>query len=199
MATSKKATAENTPEDINKEATETEHVPEPKPIAAEKKAEKEVEEKKRLMPKDIDPTQYVIVKNGFQGKLVYISARTHERFVWDSFGDEQEMELRELRNAKGSAKKFFENNWFMFDKDDAWIIDYLGVGRMYKYALDLDGFDEIFSKDPKEITEIISKLSPGQKRSLSYRARDLIKDEVIDSMRVVSALEKALGVELVER
>ena len=79
-------------------------------------------EKKPLVPKDIDPSQYVTVRNGFQGRLVYKSKRTGERFVWDSFGAEQDMELSELRNARNSNKKYFINNWFMFD--EPWIVDY---------------------------------------------------------------------------
>ena len=152
-----------------------------------------------IVPKDVDPTTIITVKNGFQGKLIYISPRTRERFVWDEFGDEQEMELRELRNAKSSAKKFFENNWFMFDDDYAWVIDYLGLGRYYKYAAKLEDFDTIFDKSPEEIKEIVDSMSVGQKKSLSYRTRQLVADGEIDSRKVIAALEEALDVELIER
>lgn len=156
-------------------------------------------ENKPIIPKDIDPNQIIIVRNGHQGKLIYESPRTHERFKWESFGDEQEMELRELRNAKSSAKKFFINNWFMFDEDYAWVIDYMGLKQYYKNAISLDDFDEIFQKKPDEIKNIISKLSSGQKKSVAYRARHLIANEEIDSHKVISALEKALGVDLIEK
>ena len=53
-----------------------------------------------VIPKEIDPSQYVTVKNGFQGRLVYRSSRTGETFIWDGFGSEQEMELRELKNVR---------------------------------------------------------------------------------------------------
>lgn len=162
---------------------------------AKKVAEKT--EPKRIIPKDIDPDQYVTVRNGFQGKLVYISKHTGERFVWDQFGAEQEMELRELKNAKNSYKKFFENNWFMFDED--WIVDYLGVQRFYRNAVRIEDFDEIFQKDAKTISEIISDMSDGQKKSVAYRARVLIADGAIDSNKAITALEESLGVELVER
>lgn len=162
-------------------------------------AEKSTKSKKPIVPKDIDINQYVTVKNGFQGTLVYESPRTHEVYLWEGFGAEQEMELRELKNAKSASKKFFENNWFMFDKDDEWIIDYLGVGQYYKNALSLDDFDEIFTKQPSELSDIISKLSPGQQRSVIYRAAQLIKAREIDSIRVIETLEKALGVRLIER
>lgn len=159
-----------------------------------KAAEKTV---KPIVPKDIDPEQYVTVRNGFQGRLVYVSKHTGERFVWDQFGAEQEMELRELKNAKNSYKKFFENNWFMFDED--WIVDYLGVQRFYRNAVRIEDFDEIFQKDAKTIYEIISDMSDGQKKSVAYRARVLIADGAIDSNKAITALEESLGVELVGR
>lgn len=147
--------------------------------------------------KDVDPDQYVTVRNGFQGRLVYKSKKTGEIFVWDGFGSEQEMELRELKNAKNSYKKFFENNWFMFDED--WIVDYLGVRKFYKNAIRIDEFDSVFEKDAASIKKDISMLSLGQKKSLAYRARILIADGKIDSNRVITALEESLGVELIER
>lgn len=152
---------------------------------------------KKPIPKKIDPHQYITVRNGFQGKLIYVSKRTGEKFVWENFGDEQEIELIELKNAKNASKKFFINNWFVFD--DSWVIDYLGVGQFYKNALRLEDFDRVFTLSPDEIRETIGKLSAGQKRSLAYRAKELIAHGGIDSMRVISALEDALGIELTEK
>lgn len=145
---------------------------------------------------NIDANQYVVVRNGFQGQLVYRSRKTGELFTWEEFGDEQEMELRELRNAKSSAKAFFSNNWFMFDED--WIIDYLGVGNFYKTAIPIEGFDDLFSLDAESIKETIAGLSDGQKESVAYRARDLVAEDRIDSKSVIKALESSLGITLAE-
>lgn len=161
--------------------------------------EKVVEEKKPVIAKDIDLNQLIVVRNGYQGRLVYKSPRTHEKFVWPEFGSEQMIELLELRNAKNTFKKYFINNWFMFDDEYAWVIDYLGMSQYYKYALRVDGFDDIFSKSPSEIEKTIVKLSSGQKKSIGYRARQMIADGEIDSNKAIAALEKALGIELVER
>ena len=173
MATNKKSTVNRTDEEI------------------------EIEVSKKINPKEIDLNQYVVVRNGFQGRLFYRSSRTGERFVWDEFGAEQEMELRELRNARSSKKQFFVNNWFMFD--DEWVIDYLGMQKYYKNAVSIDQFDKIFTKTPTEIKKIIGGMSAGQKRSAAYRARQLIAEEKIDSNKVISTLEEALGVELIDR
>lgn len=156
----------------------------------------EPEPKKTLIPKDIDDSQYVTVVNGFHGILVYKSRKTGEEFVWEKYGDEQEMELRELKNAKSSSKAFFENNWFMFN--EKWIVDYLGVGRLYKNAIGIDTYDSIFEKSPEEIQEIVGEMKRGQKSSLAYRAKELITEGKIDSLRVITALEESLGIELIE-
>lgn len=162
------------------------------------KAEPEAS-KTRIIPKEVDPNQYVIVRNGFQGKLVYISPRTGERFSWDSFGDEQEMELRELRNVKSSCKKLFENNWFMFDDEDSWVVDYLGIRQYYKNSLNIDNFDSVFSLTPEEIKKTITPLSKGLKKSIAYRARQLLSEGEIDSRKSIAALEESLDIELIEK
>lgn len=152
-----------------------------------------------IVAKEVDPNQIIVVRSGFHGRLVYKSPRTREKFVWGEFGADQEMELRELRNAKSANKKYFENNWFMFDEEFEWVISYLGLTQYYKNALPIDGFDGLFKKTPSEIEKAISKLSKGQKKSIGYRAKQLIAEGEIDSNKAIAALEKALGVELVER
>lgn len=155
------------------------------------------EEAQNVVAKKIDPEEYVIVRNGFYGRLIYKSSRTGERFVWESFGDEQEITLRELRNARNNNKKFFENNWFMFDED--WIISYLGVRQYYANALNMEAFDELFDKKADELKTIISGMNKGQKKSVAYRAMEMIADGKIDSRKTIAALEEALGLELTEK
>ncbi len=145
---------------------------------------------------ELDPNMYVTVKNGFNGTLVYKSRRTGERFVWEEFGDEQEIELQELKNARNASKSFFINNWFLFD--DPEIIEWLGVGQYYKNSLSADKFIALFDLAPDDIVKTVEKLSGGQKTSLVFRAKQMIRDGEIDSIKTITALEKSLGIELIE-
>lgn len=156
-----------------------------------------VEEKKVYKPKQLDPDSIVTVKNGFNGKLVYTSSKTGERFFWDGFGDEQDMELSELKNARSSGKKYFINNWWLFD--DPEVVDYLGMTKYYKFALNIDDFETLFDLPADKLADRISVLSEGQKKSVAYRAKQMIADGGIDSNRVIQTLEECLGIELVER
>ena len=157
----------------------------------------QAEKKQQFVPKTLDPNQLVTVYNGFQGKLVYKSKRTGEEYVWSEFGVDQDMELSELKNIRSSNKKYFINNWFMFD--DPEVVEYLGVTQYYKFALKIDEFDSLFTMSPDALCERIGKLSDGQKKSVAYRAKQLIAEGGIDSNKTIATLEKCLGIELIER
>ena len=189
MATTRSKVSKNT-STTNKSTTKT--------TTGEKTTINSTTEKKQYKVKcNLDPNMVVTVKNGTQGVLIYKSKRTGERFEWAAFGDEQEMDLQELKNAKNSSKAFFVNNWFLIE--DPEILEYLGISQYYKYALNFSSFDELFERDANEIKETVSQLSNGQKKSVAYRAKQLIADGVIDSIRVISALEESLSIELIDR
>lgn len=152
-----------------------------------------------IVPKSVDPDEYVTVHNGHHGILIYKSKRTGEVFTWDEYGEEQEMQIRELKDAKNSNKKFFINNWFVFDEDYQWVIDYLGMRNFYRNSIGLGKFDDIFKLSPAELKAEIENMSDGQKSSISCRARQLIIDGEIDSRKIIATLEETLGVELIEK
>ncbi len=181
--------ATKTPPDIGAEK--------PVPTGTPAGADDAARGKPKFTAKDIDPDQYITVRNGFQGRLVYKSKKTGEKYVWDAFGDEQDMELSELKRARSSSKAHFINNWFMFN--EPWVVDYLGVGQFYKSAVRIEDFDKIFSLPASEVEKALDGMPEGQKRSAAYRARQLIEEGAIDSNKTIAALEKGLGVQLVEK
>ena len=174
-----------------------------KPAASRKPAEaKSVPEEKAPAPAPVQkrtfrPDEYVTVINGFDGRLVYKSTKTGEKFVFDAFGSTHEMEIQELKKAKSDSKKFFEKNWFLID--DPEVIEYLGVGEYYKDALTYAEFDQIADMTADEISARMAKVSDGQKIAIAHYARKLIKGGKIDSMKAITALEKGLGVQLTDK
>lgn len=147
--------------------------------------------------KQLDPNMIVSVKNGFPGPLVYISSRTGERFRWEELGDEQDMELQELKNARNSSKAFFANNWFMLD--DPEVIEYLGVAEYYKRAFNLGNEAILQAMSPSEIKAAVAAMPNGRQLALKYRVKQMIEDGTLDSIKSITAFEDALGVELIER
>lgn len=152
---------------------------------------------KTYKAKSFDPNQYVTVRNGFQGRLVYTSRKTGERYIWDHFGEEQDMEISELKSARNAHKKFFVENWFMFD--DPAVVEYLGLNQYYKDALRIEEFEHLFDFPISDMKAKVSKLSNGQKKSVIYLAKKRIDDGTIDSRQKIAALEEVLGTDLIEQ
>ena len=159
--------------------------------------EKEAPKQAYTVRKQLDPHTIVTVKNGFPGMLIYESSKTGEMFRWESLGDEQDMELQELKNARNASKAFYVNNWFRID--DPEILDYLGVAEYYKNALNLIDDETLRALKPEDIRSTVMKMSDGQKLALKYRVKQMIENGDIDSMKMITAFEEALGVELIER
>ena len=149
--------------------------------------------------KNVDMNQYITVRNGYPGQLVYTSKRTGEKFLWEHYGDEQDIQLMELRNARNTSKKFFDHNWFVFDDEFDWVIDFLGVRAFYNNIINLEGVDALFKKTPEQIAAELTTLTNGQKRTVAYRAMEMIRNKEIDSLSVIEVLEKGLGIALVDR
>jgi hypothetical protein len=145
----------------------------------------------------IDPNTIVPVTNGFQGLLVVKNRRTNDTFIFEEFGDVQDMTYGDLKAIRSSDRAFFENNWLLFD--DPEILDALDVTKYYSKALSISGFDDLFEKEPNEIKRIIAGLSKAQRRSVAYKARNMIILNELDSLKVIDVLEESLGIKLLER
>ena len=78
------------------------------------------------------------------------------------------------------------------------MIEYLGLSEYYKNAFSYDEFDQLADMTADEIAERMTKVSEGQKIAIAHHARRMIAEGKIDSMRAITALEKGLGVQLIE-
>jgi hypothetical protein len=151
------------------------------------------------VPENVDPHMLIPVRSGFHGLLTYVNPRTKEETYWRSFGDIQDLELTDLRGVKSTCKKFYERNYFLFDDEYSWVIKYLGVEKYYDHALSVKGFDELFTKTPSEIKEILARMPEGQKMSMVNGVKDKVASGEIDSFKIIKALEEGLHVNLTEQ
>lgn len=167
-------------------------------MATTKKPEKISFQKISEVPENVDSHMLIPVISGFHGLLTYVNPRTKEETHWYKFGDVQDLELTDLRDVKATCRRFYERNYFLFDDEYSWVIKYLGVEKYYDHTLSVDGVDEIYTKSPNEIKEVLSKIPEGQKKSMINRTREKIASGEIDSYKVIKALEEGLGVSLTD-
>lgn len=158
-------------------------------------SEKPIVAKKRVK-KDLPLNTLVPCSNGTYGKLIYVSSRTGETHEWDEYGDTEYLELSELVTMRNSQKRFFTENWIMIDDMD--VLQFLGVEKYYEKALNSEEMESLFETDPNELSEKIHGMTDGMKNTVAFYASEKIKDGSLDSRKMISVLENALGVELIE-
>ena len=156
-----------------------------------------VEKQHIKLRKTLPPEAIIPVINGFQGKLIAQNRRTHEEFIWEEFGDVQDLTFADVKSIYSTDKAFFSNNWFLFE--DTLVLEVLNAEKYYTNALTVEDFDTLFDKTSDEIKAIVSKLNHSQKMSVCYKARNAVANHEIDSLSVITALEDSLGVKLVDR
>lgn len=136
-------------------------------------------------------------RSGVAGNLIYKSLLNPGYTVeWNSLGEVQEMEYRELVSMRGNQRKFFEENWILID--DPAVIKKLGVERYYKNSLTTDDFEEVFAMPAEKIKEIVPTLPGGTKDAIASEAKKKIESGELDSRSAIKALEDSLSVELEE-
>lgn len=194
--TTKKTTTTNIAESKKTAEKNIQNVETTETVPVTTQTVKEPTVKARRVKVDLPLNYEVDVINGFHGKLTYVGKNSGAFVEWEEFGDRQVLDLKELKNAFASQKKFFKENWWLFDDPD--VIEFLRAEEFYKNALNSDGFDDIFTKTPDEIADIVSNMSRGQRKSLAYRTIEMINSGELDSRKTIMALKEALGFELVE-
>jgi hypothetical protein len=154
----------------------------------------------------VPTSSYVVVRANQYGGLKYINQRTGFSIEWDGFGSVQFVSLEELVNMRNTQRKFFEKNWIIIEGfsseefsgiSSEEILDFLQIKQYYKAELCPDNIEDIFKLSPEEIEIRLPRMSNGIKQMVVLRANDLIENGKLDSIKVVRAIESALGCELI--
>lgn len=155
---------------------------------------------KTIVEKKTIPLNYIIpVKSGVQGGLVYVSRKNGYELHWDKYGSIEYMEYSELVAMKNGHKRFFEDNWIFFEDTEDFtaedIYRALLVDKYYKFIINLDNIDDVFSYSVDDIETKIPNMSTGLKQTIASRAKELIDEgnPILDSMTKIKAFEKALN------
>lgn len=173
---------------------------------------KEYEEKLKAQSEDLKSNAKTIQNNSripldtivpvvcnVDGGLYYESPKIRGYAIeWGGYKSVEYVELSELVTMKNAARRFFEDNWIVFEDTDEYttgqLYDFLKVTKFYKNALTPETIDSIFDKTPAEIIKIVTHLSKGMKDTISTRVKIKIDSGELDSKGKIDAFEKALGV-----
>lgn len=185
----------------------------PKTIKTETTTEK-TDEVKIVKEKKVEkinirtlPLHTVInVRSNVFGELIYKSIKNGFKVSWNDNITPLGFTLDELLIMRNTQPKFFERTWIVIDgfidteisetlsAED--IYEYLQATKFYKSFLCPENIDELFTMKPDDIVKRLRGTSTINKDAVIIRANEMIESGELDSIRVITTLEKELGCEL---
>lgn len=156
---------------------------------------------KTMPPKrvEVSLTDLVCVQSCFHGDLFYKSKRNGSIVEWQTFGEEQYMDVDELMYMRNTQPTFFKEQWIRLVGDNADnVFTFLHLDRYCKNNLKFDNFDDIFEMEPDTIKSVVKEFAPSLRDSFARRAMELIDSEDLTDLKIIKAIEVATGCKLIQ-
>jgi hypothetical protein len=155
--------------------------------------EKEVKTTTKKVKKLTDDTMVTVIGN-FSGDLIYRSPRTQDDWRW-TYGDEDEMSIRELKTMKATSRRFFEDKWITFAEHEADdIIKHLKLEKYFKDGFTQDDMEDIFEKSVEEISDILDMATHNEKSLILTKAREQYESGELTNTHIIRLIEEKLQV-----
>lgn len=141
-----------------------------------------------------DETMVTVIGN-WGGDLFYRSPRTQDEWRW-SFGDEDEMSIRELKTMKAQHRRFFEDKWITFHEKDQDVISHLKLDSYYKDGIQQDDLEDIFDRSVEELSDIIETATSNEKSLIINKAREQFESGELTNLHIIRLIEDKLQVDI---
>jgi len=162
------------------------------------KAETKVENIKKPKVWKPDLTRMICIKNIAKGKLIYKSKRQMGyTIVWEKRGALNYMELGEFINLKNSDMRFITEPWIrIMEEDEVEILKYANVYQYFKSIIEIDDVDALLRLPFDKFCSKFDKLPDSFKKTVAERAKDMIANGELDSIKIKKYIEQQLDIEL---
>lgn len=140
-------------------------------------------------PKDSD---YGTVQSLVEGDLIALDSNGYE-IIWNGYGDEQELTLKDVKHIKRKSKRFFDECWIRIPEEWEKV---LRIEGYLDSDIDLDRIDNFFNMEPEKFNTMFTKASNGVRRIVIDKAVEKIYKSELDSRRIINIIQKESKVDL---
>lgn len=138
--------------------------------------------------KTFDPSEGILCRSLTKGGLYIEGVKTGILYEFDDYGDETEIEYRDLiAMVRARSPRIFKSNFIILDKD--FISENSQVKRFYENNYNLIELENILDLPTDEMIAEIDNLPDGAKESIKNIAASKISDGVLDSVKKIKALD----------
>lgn len=177
-------------EDVNPSTTDNSVEENKESVTETKKAtEKKTETVKK---KTFDPSDGILCRSVTQGKLFYEGTKTGILYTFSDYGDEVEIEYRDLVAAVRSRAGVVFNPYFIVEDND-FLVDQPALGKFYSESYTKRDLRAILNDPINEMIEELKALPQTALDNLKIIAATQIKSGELDSVRKIRALDEFFG------
>jgi hypothetical protein len=117
--------------------------------------------------------------------------------VWEKRGALNYMELGEFINLKNSDMRFITEPWIrIMEEDEVEILKYANVYQYFKSIIEIDDVDDLLRLPFDKFCSKFDKLPDSFKKTVAERAKDMIANGELDSIKIKKYIEQQLDIEL---
>jgi len=149
------------------------------------------QQSKTNVRKKLDENMLVPIASGVQGRLTYIDPRTGKVWKFERYGDEDVMELRELRTMLSSARKFLTRGWIRVLDDE--VIEYLNLERFQQEVVTPEDLERLLTSEPEQILKVVKEANSNAKRLIYGFAKEKYVNGELTNIHIIRAIEDGLG------
>ncbi|MEJ9114191.1 hypothetical protein LAV76_15555 [Bacillus paramobilis] len=140
----------------------------------------------------IDDNRIVLVASGIDGKVSYESDLTSKSFIWDSHGDLQVMEFKELAYIKRKYPRYLVDGWIIIMDQD--VKEQLGQAE--NIGIEPRELERLFSLNTNEMLERINEYKGSAMEVIYCTARQKLKNGQITDLNKIRSLCTRFGWEI---
>lgn len=155
----------------------------------------ELEEPKKKEKKKFQQTDLVMCRSVTTGGLFMEGSKTKQLYQWNDYGDESEVEYRDLVAEVRVKSNFVFAPWFIIEDDD-FVEEFPQLKQFYAQYLSVKDLRDIINLPVNQMAKKISELPKGAKDSLRSIAAAMIKSGAIDSVQKIKALDEIFDTDM---
>lgn len=150
---------------------------------------------KEKTKKKFGQTDFVMCRSVVTGGLYLEGAKTKQVYIWTEYGDETEVEYRDLVAEVRQRSEFVFGPRFIVEDDD-FIDEFPQLQQFYAQYYSVKELGDILDLPVNQMAKKILELPKGAKDSIRNLAASKIKTGQIDSVQKIKKLDEVFETDL---
>ena len=145
--------------------------------------------------KRFDPSDGVVCRSVTQGGLFMDGLKTQILYKWDDYGDEVDVEYRDLAAAVKNKSPYIFNPYIIVD-DESFVEEFPQLKKFYTESYTTRDLKDILSLPPNEMISKMKVLPKGALETLKNIASTQVATGKLDSVKKIKILDEFFDTDL---